>query len=65
MNGLDPYEGMATYQIIFAVGTEGLRPTIPEGTPPGYSHLISQCWDSNPAQRPNFDEIIQRLKELP
>lgn len=43
---------MPTFQIIFAVGTEGLRPTLPEGAPEAYTQLIVDCWDAEPSKRP-------------
>ena len=39
----DPYEGMPTFQIIFAVGSEGARPVIPDLCPPDYAQLIRDC----------------------
>jgi len=60
----DPYEGMATFQIIFAVGTEGLRPVIPSECPREYAKLIEDCWDSDPRNRPSFLEVIEKLKTI-
>lgn len=60
----DPYEGMSSYQIIFAVGTEGLRPIIPHSCPPDYAKLILDCWDNDSNARPTFADIIQRIKTL-
>eukprot|EP01114_Cavostelium_apophysatum_P020947 TRINITY_DN716_c2_g1_i1.p1 TRINITY_DN716_c2_g1~~TRINITY_DN716_c2_g1_i1.p1 ORF type:complete len:545 (+),score=115.02 TRINITY_DN716_c2_g1_i1:74-1708(+) len=60
----DPYFGMPAFQIIFSVGTEGLRPVIPLSCPPDFSDLIRDCWHSDPQHRPSFDVIIQRLKAL-
>jgi serine/threonine protein kinase len=33
---------------------DGLRPTIPEGTPDNYCNLMQKCWHKNPAERPQF-----------
>jgi serine/threonine protein kinase len=60
----DPYEGMPTFQIVFAVGDEGLRPTIPTSCPQDYSRLMMDCWQVDPQRRPTYSEIIKRLKEL-
>jgi len=57
----DPYEGMPVFQIIFAVGSEGLRPTIPENCPPEYSLLMEECWQTDPTTRPTFEQILHRL----
>lgn len=43
----DPYEGMPSFQIIFAVGTEGLRPTIPDSWPRDYTQLMIDCWNQD------------------
>jgi len=60
----DPYEGMPVFQIIFSVGTEGMRPTIPDNCPPDYTALMKECWDVDPRSRPSFAAILQRLQEI-
>jgi len=60
----DPYEGMPVFQIIFAVGSEGLRPTVPENCPSDYSSLIQECWQTDPKSRPTFEQILLRLSEM-
>jgi len=60
----DPYEGMPTFQIIFAVGNNGERPTIPESCPRDYVQLMKDCWSQEPDRRPGFNQIVPRLKEF-
>jgi len=60
----DPYEGMPVFQIIFSVGTEGLRPSIPDNCPPDYAALMRECWDVESTNRPSFAVILQRLGDL-
>jgi len=60
----DPYEGMPTFQIIFAVGNQGERPTVPESSPEEYTRLMRDCWSQSPDSRPGFDEIVTRLKDM-
>ncbi|EGD73331.1 serine/threonine protein kinase [Salpingoeca rosetta] len=47
-------------------GTDGslVRPTVAEDTPQGLKELMEQCWHPDPAQRPAFREICQRLDAL-
>jgi serine/threonine protein kinase len=47
----DPHHGMPPFQVVFAVGTQGIRPTIPSSCPPEFAHLIEDCWDENPRER--------------
>jgi len=60
----DPYEGMPVFQIIFSVGTEGMRPTIPDNCPPDYSALMRECWDIEATNRPSFSIVLQRLSDM-
>eukprot|EP01133_Synstelium_polycarpum_P020952 gene20952-25152_t len=61
----DPYYGMPAYQVIFAVGREGLRPTLPPSlVPPEFIQLITECWSENPENRPTMEEILGRLESL-
>jgi hypothetical protein len=57
-----PYEGMEAAEIIAKVLQEDLRPTLPIDVNPGLSDLIIQCWDRNPEFRPNFEEIVRRIR---
>lgn len=37
---------------------DGARPKIPSECPPQLAELIKKCWDSDPAKRPTFQQII-------
>jgi mitogen-activated protein kinase kinase kinase 9 len=39
-----------------------LRPTIPPKCPEGFTKLMKKCWESEPAKRPGFREIIRELE---
>ena len=41
----------------------GLRPLKPKNIPDCYWELIYSCWNAEPIERPNFDEIIQILHD--
>ncbi|KAH8960768.1 hypothetical protein BDL97_05G014600 [Sphagnum fallax] len=43
---------------------EGKRPQLPHYCPSLLSNLIQQCWDSNPDERPNFQEICTKLRHI-
>uniref|UniRef100_A0A0E0JUS6 non-specific serine/threonine protein kinase n=1 Tax=Oryza punctata TaxID=4537 RepID=A0A0E0JUS6_ORYPU len=44
---------------------EGLRPTIPKDTHPKLSELLQKCWHRDPAERPDFSQILEILQRLP
>jgi len=64
MSREDPYYGMPPFQVVLAVGTKGMRPTIPTDCPIQWSNLIRDCWSEKPENRPTFDKIIIRLEEM-
>jgi len=43
---------------------EGKRPQLPHYCPSQLSNLIQQCWDANPDERPNFQEICTKLRHI-
>jgi hypothetical protein len=42
----------------------GLRPEIPSDTNPEFTSLIQDCWHQDPAKRPRFSEVLQRLERI-
>jgi len=42
----------------------GNRPDIPPSVPTAIAELISQCWSSNPAQRPSFANIVDLISQM-
>ncbi|BDA49710.1 probable mitogen-activated protein kinase kinase kinase 12 at C-terminar half [Coccomyxa sp. Obi] len=63
LTGQQLFEGMRQSQIICKVIT-GWRPSVPEGSPPSYVALMSDCWDVKMEQRPVFSAILPRLRGL-
>ncbi len=62
-----PYGNMNQQQISFNVITKQLRPDksqIPLETPSGLKDLMEYCWDHDPNNRPNFEQIVQFLSKL-
>jgi serine/threonine protein kinase len=52
-----------TYQLEDAI-VGGLRPSVPVDCPSGYAELMQACWDGDPKRRPQFEEIIRRLRKI-
>jgi hypothetical protein len=50
-------------EIMFKV-IEHELPDIPEFVLPSARELITDCWAEEPGDRPFFDEIVDRLKEI-
>jgi hypothetical protein len=56
-------------KLIVQVATKQIRLPVPEVTsqgydvPPDIAQLIHDCWDSDPALRPDFEDITPRLEE--
>jgi hypothetical protein len=47
-----------------AIINHDLRPLIPSETPLVFADLTRRCWAANPLQRPPFDKIVKRLKDI-
>jgi len=60
----DPYYGMPPFQVVLAVGTKGMRPTIPIDCPLKWKELITSCWSEDPNFRPSFDDIVVLLEDM-
>ncbi len=62
-----PYENLSPHQISLNVVTKNMRPDrnlIPFDIPNGLKELMEYCWDPNPADRPNFDQISKFLNKI-
>jgi serine/threonine protein kinase len=51
-------------QIAFMVAVKHELPDIPKFLLPSARELIMDCWAEEPGDRPPFDEIVDRLKEM-
>ncbi len=60
----EPYNNMPGMEIAVKVATQGLRPKIPSYCPDNYRRLIEECWDPEPAMRPDFTEVLERLHTI-
>ncbi|ONM33340.1 PAS domain-containing protein tyrosine kinase family protein [Zea mays] len=59
-----PWENLNSMQVIGAVGFMNQRLDIPSEVDPQWRSIILNCWESDPQQRPSFQELLERLREL-
>lgn len=59
-----PWENLNSMQVIGAVGFMNQRLDIPSDVDPQWTSIILSCWDSDPQQRPSFQELLEKLREL-
>ncbi|CAK8531557.1 unnamed protein product [Lathyrus sativus] len=59
-----PWDTLNAMQVIGAVGFMNHRLEIPENVDPQWASIIESCWHTDPASRPTFQELLERLKEL-
>ncbi len=55
---------MPPFQIVFAVGTQHLRPRIDPAWPATWVNLMTTCWNEDPETRPTFEELITMLEAM-
>ena len=60
----EPYKGQHTNHVMYKVGSEDVRPKIPETCPPAMKSLIQQCWHKHKDHRPDIEEVLQQLERL-
>lgn len=62
---MEPYDDKEPMQIVVEVVNEGLRPAIPAHmfTSP-LVPLMMDCWQTEPDDRPTFDRVVDRLKQI-
>ena len=65
ITGRQPWEECHNLmQIVMAVGVERRRPPLPKYIPTPLAAIIRECWRQNPALRPSFKEIVERVRAL-
>ncbi|KAL7103197.1 hypothetical protein ACP275_08G165100 [Erythranthe tilingii] len=64
LTGEEPYANMHYGAIIGGIVNNTLRPTIPSYCDSEWRILMEQCWAPNPALRPSFTEITNRLRVM-
>lgn len=69
--GLDPYDGITNQEVVKQVCDEGIRlpaptkPRAPLGCPDELHQVMMKCWEHKPADRPNFEDVVEMLGEVP
>ncbi|OMO91503.1 Phox/Bem1p [Corchorus capsularis] len=64
LTGEEPYADMHCASIIGGIVNNTLRPKIPSWCDPEWKGLMEKCWASDPAERPSFSEISQKLRNM-
>ncbi|GAV59611.1 PB1 domain-containing protein/Pkinase_Tyr domain-containing protein [Cephalotus follicularis] len=64
LTGNEPYADMHCASIIGGIVNNSLRPQIPTWCDPEWKSLMESCWASDPAERPSFSEISQKLRNM-
>ncbi|PHU08534.1 Serine/threonine-protein kinase EDR1 [Capsicum chinense] len=59
-----PWNNLNSLQVVGVVGFMDRRLEIPENLDTRVSAIILDCWKSNPALRPSFQDIIQRTTDI-
>ncbi|KAH0856952.1 hypothetical protein HID58_085213, partial [Brassica napus] len=59
-----PYAFLTPLQAAVGVVQKGLRPKIPKKTHPRVKGLLERCWQQEPKERPDFEEIIEMLQQI-
>jgi len=62
--GRSPFEGWSAPQLLKRVVLENWRPPFPASVLSGYATLAQECWETDPASRPNIDTVLERLEAL-
>eukprot|EP01133_Synstelium_polycarpum_P017737 gene17737-21148_t len=60
---LIPYAGKNTMQVVRSID-RGERLSIPDWCPATYASLINRCWETDPAHRPSFPEILPMMEAM-
>ncbi|KAL6062207.1 Vascular endothelial growth factor receptor 2 [Balamuthia mandrillaris] len=60
--GEEPFKGMAPVKAALHICERGIKLDIPESAPTVLAEIITQCWATQPEERPTFKEIGNMLK---
>ncbi|KAL5542526.1 hypothetical protein UlMin_010236 [Ulmus minor] len=64
LTGEEPYADMHCGAIIGGIVNNMLRPAIPKRCDSEWKKLMEECWSAEPALRPSFTEITNRLRDM-
>ncbi|AQL04539.1 Protein kinase superfamily protein with octicosapeptide/Phox/Bem1p domain [Zea mays] len=64
LTGEEPYADLHYGVIIGGIVSNTLRPPVPDSCDPEWRSLMEQCWSTEPSERPNFTEVVNRLRSM-
>ncbi|XP_073224206.1 uncharacterized protein [Cicer arietinum] len=64
LTGEEPYANMHCGAIIGGIVSNTLRPSIPKRCDSEWKKLMEECWSPDPAARPSFTEVKNRLRNM-
>ncbi|KAM0998874.1 hypothetical protein FF1_005648 [Malus domestica] len=56
-----PYPNLSSADVSSAVVRQNLRPEIPRCCPSTLASVMRKCWDANPDNRPEMEEVVKML----
>eukprot|EP00981_Chlorochromonas_danica_P004483 scaffold905_cov153-Ochromonas_danica.AAC.1 len=59
-----PFKSYDKEEFLKSVVMANERPKLHKSWPPGFSELLAQCWEADPALRPCFGMIVKELNKL-
>jgi len=64
ISGQEPFKDFSEQQIILGVSQGNLRPEISTTWNKEFCELIQDCWSKEVSKRPNFEDILSRLRNI-
>ncbi|GJR78025.1 probable serine/threonine-protein kinase drkD [Tanacetum coccineum] len=64
LTGEEPYADMHCGAIIGGIVTNTLRPPVPRRCDHRWKALMEECWSNDPADRPSFTEVANKLQAM-
>ncbi|CAN0907543.1 Probable serine/threonine-protein kinase SIS8 [Linum grandiflorum] len=59
-----PWNKLNSMQVVGVVGFMDRRLELPEDLDPNIASIISDCWKSDPKQRPSFEDLIHQMTSI-
>ncbi|KAL2510712.1 Protein kinase superfamily protein [Abeliophyllum distichum] len=59
-----PYPDLSFAEVSSQVVRQNLRPEIPRCCPSVFASIMRKCWDANPENRPDMDEVVRLLEAI-
>ncbi|RIA91961.1 kinase-like domain-containing protein [Glomus cerebriforme] len=62
-SGQPPFINKHNFDLAMRI-MNGMRPKIVTGTPLEYKKLMEQCWNADPTERPNINDLKNKMHEI-